>query len=413
MHVPDKWRIETPNKKLELKNHLIDWLQKNKLGWDSSYAKQLGVAFVNTLANTLGLSMATIVPWLNEGMEVPPLFESFQGYNKPELNKKRKLDHTKLTASDLHVYSGSLFTLAGNSYMKRQQCLGVREAVLRLADNLRKHASYLEQQTAAVQEGQAKRICRSDIDDFDVLPACSNIKPTFAARYGSLHSAILHANDFEPILFEDHSPSCPKQRYNYNQGMVVPVKCVKYSYTGGRNHLHFLWKSPENLTEGENLKKNMAIVQELWKKLPTYHNRAMRREFIDSFGRFTSSKPAFLREAYRRLIGDATAASTAEQDEVDKRIGKLLDTEDPELIWDLQVQNTGLPESYTVFLEECQRYLESSVETAVDERRHDPVADGGEVITHLARALSVRDLYDQVCKTCPEGTPFPSIQWLR
>lgn len=413
VHLPDKWRIESPNKKLELKNHLIDWLQKNKLGWESSYAKELGVAFVNTLANTLWFVDGNHRTLADRGHGVPPLFESFQGYNKPELNKKRKLDHTKLNAGDLHVYSGSLFTLAGNSYMKRQQWLGVREAVLRLADNLRKHASYLEQQNVAVQECQAKRMCRSDMDDFDVLPACSSIKPTFAARYGSLQSAILHANDFEPILVEDHSPSCPKQRYNYNQGMVVPVKCVKYSYTGSRNHLHFVWKSPENLTEAENLKKNMAIAQELRKKLPTYHTRAMRREFIDSFGRFTSSKPAFLREAYRRLTGDASAASTTEQDEVDKRIAKLLDTEDPELIWDLRVQNSGRPESYTVFLEECQHYLESSVETAVDERRHDPVADGGEVITHLARALSVRDLYDQVCKKCPEGTPLPSIQWLR
>ena len=294
--------------------------------------------------------------------------------------------------------------------MKSQQWLSVREAVLRLADNLRKHATYLEQQNLAVQECQAKKTCWSDVDDFDVLPASSNIKPTFAARYRSLHAAILHAKDFEPILVEDHSPPCPKRRYNYNQGMVVPVKCVKYSYTGGRNHLHFLWKIPETLTESDML-KNLSIAQQLRKKLPTFHSRAMRQEFINSFGRFASSKPAFLREAYRRLTGDAAAASTTDEAEVDKRIAKLLDTEDPDLIWDLRVQNTGRPESYTVFLEECHHYLESSVETAVDERRHDPVS--GEVVTHLARALSVRDMYDQVCKKCPEGTPLPSIQWLR
>ena len=106
------------------------------------------------------------------------------------------------------------------------------------------------------------------------------------------------------------------------------------------------------------------------------------------------------------MTGDAAAASTTDE-EVDSRITKLLDIEDPDLIWDLRVQSTGCPNSYTAFLhvhvEECNHYLESSVETAVNERHHYPV-DCGEVVTHLARALSVRDMYDQVCKKCPEGT---------
>lgn len=46
------------------------------------------------------------------------------------------------------------------------------------------------------------------------------------------------------------------------------------------------------------------------------------------------------------------------------------------------------------------------MDTAVDDRRH------GEV-THLAKALSVRDLLDQVARQCPEGTSIPSKQWLR
>ena len=95
-HLSDKWRIETPNKKLELKNHIIDWLQKNKLGWEPAYAKQLGVAFVSTLANTLWFIDGNHRTLADRGHGVSPLFESFQGNNKPELKKKRKLDHTKL-----------------------------------------------------------------------------------------------------------------------------------------------------------------------------------------------------------------------------------------------------------------------------------------------------------------------------
>ena len=32
---------------------------------------------------------------------------------------------------------------------------------------------------------------------------------------------------------------------------------------------------------------------------------------------------------------------------------------------------------------------------------------------HLARAISVKDLRNQIVKICPEGTPIPSVQWLR
>ncbi len=32
---------------------------------------------------------------------------------------------------------------------------------------------------------------------------------------------------------------------------------------------------------------------------------------------------------------------------------------------------------------------------------------------HLARAISVKDLRNQIVKICPEGTSIPSVQWLK
>ena len=47
----------------------------------------------------------------------------------------------------------------------------------------------------------------------------------------------------------------------------------------------------------------------------------MRREFIHSFGEVTSSKPAFLREAYyRRLTGDQSCSSNASEQAIDDRV---------------------------------------------------------------------------------------------
>ena len=66
----------------------------------------------------------------------------------------------------------------------------------------------------------------------------------------------------------------------------------------------------------------------------------------------------FLREAYRRLTGDSSASSNATETEVDARIAHLLDTEDPDLVWDLRVNNSGRPETYTTYLEFCQKYID-------------------------------------------------------
>ena len=61
---------------------------------------------------------------------------------------------------------------------------------------------------------------------------------------------------------------------------------------------------------------------------------------------------------------------------------------------------------YDRFWDECRKFLEEEVETAVDERRHGNA-------THLAKAHSTWDLLNCVAKRCPSGTPLPSEQWLR
>lgn len=103
-HLPEKWRIDLPNKKLKLKNNIIDWLQTDKLGWELSYAQHLGVAFVNSLANTL---------WIIDSSNISRLKLSGP-YNVCPLPglQKHKIDHSKLNENKIHAYSVSLFTLA-------------------------------------------------------------------------------------------------------------------------------------------------------------------------------------------------------------------------------------------------------------------------------------------------------------
>ncbi len=107
---------------------------------------------------------------------------------------------------------------------------------------------------------------------------------------------------------------------------------------------------------------------------------------------------------YLFYIGDASASRTTEESEIDKRVEEALEMEDPEIFLDLRHTNENKEDRYGVFWTQCKVYLDEC--TAVHERRH-------ESVTYMARAMSVRDLVEQVSKTCPEGTPVPSQQWVR
>lgn len=49
---------------------------------------------------------------------------------------------------------------------------------------------------------------------------------------------------------------------------------------------------------------------------------------------------------------------------------------------------------YEAFLEECKKYIDGCIQTAVDDRRHDEVDQDYDVITQLAVAMNVGDLYN-------------------
>ena len=284
--------------------------------------------------------------------------------------------------------------------------------MLGLADNLRKYASYLDEQVVITQTSHARKMARTDVDEWQLYHAM-NILPTKRAKYKTLHEALQNAYSYEAIFINDFAPADRRRRYEYMAGLVFPVKCIVYSHTALQNHLHFVWKLGIADDDGVRQKKNDETKDKLKSQFPVYHSRAMRRDFISTFGRVTGVKSAFLREAYRRLTGDSAATRNMSEQEVDSRIQQVLEHEDPEILWDLRVNNTGRPEGYSIFLQKCQDFIKGKVETAVDDRRHDNVTNNGESVVHLAMAMSARDLHEQVKKQCPEGTPIPSIQWLR
>ena len=104
------------------------------------------------------------------------------------------------------------------------------------------------------------------------------------------------------------------------------------------------------------------------------------------------------------VLGDCSASSNTHEEEIDRRLQEAILMEDPDILVDLREVNSNRSDKYSVFWKQCESFLQEC--TAVHERRHDTA-------TYLARALSVRDLTEQVSNKCPTGTPVPSLQWVR
>lgn len=94
--------------------------------------------------------------------------------------------------------------------------------------------------------------------------------------------------------------------------------------------------------------------------------------------------------------GDASAASSLDEKVINDRVQLFVDMEDPDVVLDLRALNSGQKTKYDTFWDEVQKFLREDVGLAAEERRHSEV-------THLARAISVRDLLEQVSARCPPG----------
>lgn len=175
-----------------------------------------------------------------------------------------------------------------------------------------------------------------------------------------------------------------------------------YSHGSSVGNSHFIWKAPEHVA---CCTENIRVVDEIKAKIPVYHTRAMRNEFHEMCGRITPKTSSYiLRSIYHSLTGDQSAARTTAEEEVNERMAEALSMEDPDIVVDLRELNTNGADKYSVFWEKCQVYLSSC--TSVHERRHDNV-------TFMAKAISVRDLINEVSKLCPEETPIPSRSWVQ
>ena len=165
---------------------------------------------------------------------------------------------------------------------------------------------------------------------------------------------------------------------------------------------HFIWRAPEHVYIEACSSENIRLVENIKKEIPIFHTRLMKQEFYNLYGLISpKTKPFLLRNS---LTGDSSAARTTSEAEIDKRAAEALSMEDVDIVIDLRELNTNGKDKFEVFWEQCACYLSSC--TSVHERRHDS-------ISYMAKAISIRDLIEEVSKLCPADAPIPSQSWVQ
>ena len=403
-------RVTVRNKKDELHNAIITFFEKEELKWNASEVEG------GTAGNTILVLRDAL--WYIDGhycklaehsCTVPVVFKQFSDYNVPQMSKHRKRVNTSLSAQVLQSHSQRLFASLQAGFWDRTCWKTLKTEVEVLARMLQKYANIVSEKRLKMMElHSSPEQVRTIANSMTVQHLAT--RHTLEQCLKGLSSAVEEAGPDVPVPLEKFLPSERHRRYEYMEhvkaGMNMPTVLVTYS--PGRNivNLHWIWHT--TCTDiSSALQSCQPILKSIRSDIPQFHTRAMRQAVYEKYGLISPSiKISVLRHMYKDLVGDSSAAATTSQSELDERVCAFFELEEPDLTYDLRQLYSGRASLYDTFWEKAKQFLEEDVGTAVDDRRHSQVV-------HLAKAVSVRDLREQVTDRCPPDTPIPSEEYIR
>ena len=219
------------------------------------------------------------------------------------------------------------------------------------------------------------------------------------AYLSPLSDAVVSSGLNVPVEIGRMLPTDRRRRYDWveelRKGLHVPLVHVTYSPRSNVGNIHWIWQS--DATSIDNAPQTVQpIIERLKQNIPQYHMRAMQREVYAKFGLVSANtKKAVLRHLYKDFVCDSSASANLSEAEIDSRVNLLFELEDPSLVYDLRHHLAGRQAKFDTFWDEAKKFIEEDVGVAVDDRRHSTVL-------HVAKAVSVRDLREQVVSRSEE-----------
>ncbi|XP_053376613.1 uncharacterized protein LOC123531671 [Mercenaria mercenaria] len=330
--------------------------------------------------------------------KIPTRFAKYTGYN--DFKKKRKAT-PQLSSHELKQHADLVFRLSSSTYALSWAAF--KEDLNGLSVCLHQYASYLDQNNTKQKFRQSLLHPARQVGDHAVVQPYPKCLGPVKLCYSMLDQVLSESEEYAPVLFDEylhtHETFTSMSRIRYIEGLSLthPVDVLSYDPGAGLGKVVFLWCVPENRSPVEMMSSAARIHKTLETKLPQYHTRQMRKEFVKTYTGMTDIPPHVMRAIYSDLTLDATACQNPA---IEARLRHAVLTDDPDVAIDLRSLNPGRPnDTFNVFFDQLEK--EVSFLTATDERRHGNVE-------HFSKYISVRDLIDQTSKKCPEETNIPS-----
>lgn len=413
-HLPDTKDSSSPGytQKDALYNYIIlDVLKKNSLLFENKH--------VADTDGTMLLRVLTDVLWnIDEHHEkinhratfsaeifpIPERFASCRGFN----DSRRKKHAVRLERKTVESLTSNLFQVLSLGLYWNEEWSRFHADLERLAKCLRFYVDNLEKENRSQQLRQSQlTVALRPFDVIDVKAAC-----TVAPVYKDLNDATLNSSEYEVIHADQLAPTEKSKRYFFfkNLSLSRPVQLYRYHQSGSLGTLNFIWVVPEDHKERSN-SKMVANIEQIKQTIPTYHTRALRREFKEKFNRIAKVPPVVLAEMYRTLTSDATAVPNPS---IAERLRQFIEADydylsDESVVVDLRQLNEGKISKFDTFWLHLEQVLQDYCEAAADDRRH------GEA--RMPVAISIPDLKRQVVEKIPselkDTTPVPSDECMR
>lgn len=395
---------------IQLYNDIIQFMMNKSLGFhpgtEQASGRQIIVALQKVLfyiqphLQTLNGRKANFVP-----VYFQPLLQ--RAYNNPSSH-----GHSvkPLERSKLETLSQSIFDCLSLPIINAPLWSLFKSALEELSFNVVGYVHYLESNVERVTRvHRSPTPMRSPKDGSSscvrIIHASKARKPELVARYLDLESMLSKKGEYlDPVFVNDFAPSNSQCRYLYFKELLLPFNCELYSYAHGNNlgSLWFIWRIPSDLTKRDTHKAKL-VIDGIEKGIEVYHTREMQRQFSDRYHLLAKTSQAVLKDMYQYLTGDVSSTTTTQG--VQDRLKFMLDSQDPDVWFDLRSQNSGQPQKYEEFWKAVDGIINENALKAVDSRRHGTVC-------HMALALSVRDLRDKVLAKYPT-LAAPGVEWLR
>ena len=404
------------NSKDRLYNLVVELLQEKDVAFSPTEVDHLGVNLVKTLVECLWYIDGRHSNFERHSSPIPDVFSRFTGFNVPDKSKHRKRALGNMQHDVLHGLYQSLFGLLQASFWQRDKWKDFSADVSALATSLAHYCDYLTAQCKKTKLNHASSTpvrCLADSISVKFVKAC--VRDQCLPQFTELNRILETKQPYEYVFLNALVPDNPRKKYEYLQilqrsGCKFPVVIATHTSGNNAGNVHFIWRVPTTEQLDSTMDRSQRVIEEIKPKFPVFHTRAMRSEMFTKFGLVSPGvKPAALRFFYRSLTGDTSSPNDAKEAEIDSRVLEMLsmEPEDPQTLFDLrEARSTKGHTKFQAFWDEAAKYIDEDVGTAVDDRRHT-------TITHLAKAISIRDFRDQVAARLPEGALIPSEEWLR